>query len=242
MMTWCDVLELVYHPCVQRSEVISCKRCRNVNQNAVFVWKPVPKFRNECHDMAHHALVPMAMLSWHGQEGPQTLAYTSHYSRFYGKLYRHSLLWDPISNHVMHVFLPMIPKYRYCDIAYCYIIVPNKSQTLCCRCKKASVFQALKLKIYLKYAFNLNLCYYSFVWTPTCFNGACMYTTLSLVFSTNVVCVKTQQKHCSMKHHDKTKQEYKQLKHMIQSQTFLSVPKHHNSYSATCNLLGVLRC
>ena len=53
-------------------------------------------------------------------------------------------------------------------IAYCYIIVPNKSQTLCCRVKKASVFQALKLEIYLKYAFNLNMCYYNFVWTPTC--------------------------------------------------------------------------
>ena len=45
------------------------------------------------------------------------------------------------------------------DIAYCYIIVPNKSQSLCCRRKKASIFQALKLEIYLKYAFNLNLCY-----------------------------------------------------------------------------------
>ena len=32
------------------------------------------------------------------------------------------------------------------------------------------------------------------------------YTALSLVFSTNVVCVKTQQKHCSIKHHDKTKE------------------------------------
>ena len=53
--------------------------------------------------------------------------------------------------------LNFIPKYRHYDIAYCYIIVPNKSQTLCCRCKKASVFQALKLKIYLKYAFNLIL-------------------------------------------------------------------------------------
>ena len=29
------------------------------------------------------------------------------------------------------------------------------------------------------------------------------YTALSVVFSTNVVCVKTQQKHCSIKHHDK---------------------------------------
>ena len=43
------------------------------------------------------------------------------------------------------------------------ISVPNKSQTLCCRCKKASVFQAFKLEIYLKYVFNLNLCYYNFV-------------------------------------------------------------------------------
>ena len=68
-----------------------------------------------------------------------------------------------------------IPKYRHYDIAYCYIIVPNKSQSLCCRRKKASIFQALKPKIYLKYAFNLNLCYYNFVWTPTCFNGVCMY-------------------------------------------------------------------
>ena len=32
------------------------------------------------------------------------------------------------------------------------------------------------------------------------------YTALSLVFSTNVVCVKTQQIHCSIKHHDETKQ------------------------------------
>ena len=69
----------------------------------------------------------------------------------------------------------IIPKYRHYDIAYCYIIVPNKSQSLCCRRKKASIFQALKLEIYLKYAFNLNLCYYNFVLTPTCFNGVCMY-------------------------------------------------------------------
>ena len=36
-----------------------------------------------------------------------------------------------------------------------------------------------------------------------------LYMALSLVFSTcstNVVCVKTQQKHCNIKHHDKTKQ------------------------------------
>ena len=35
-------------------------------------------------------------------------------------------------------------KYRHYDIAYCYmyIIVPNKSHTLCCRRKEASVFQA----------------------------------------------------------------------------------------------------
>ena len=46
------------------------------------------------------------------------------------------------------------------DITYCYIIVPNKSQSLCCRRKKAFFFQALKLEIYLEYAFNLNLCYY----------------------------------------------------------------------------------
>ena len=48
-----------------------------------------------------------------------------------------------------------LPKYRHYDIAYRYI-VPNNSQTLCWRPKKASVFQALKLKIYLKYAFNLK--------------------------------------------------------------------------------------
>ena len=35
-----------------------------------------------------------------------------------------------------------IPKYRHYDIAYCYIIVPNKSHTLCCRRKEASIFQA----------------------------------------------------------------------------------------------------
>ena len=35
-----------------------------------------------------------------------------------------------------------IPKYRHYDIAYCFIIVHNKSHTLCCRRKEASVFQA----------------------------------------------------------------------------------------------------
>ena len=35
-----------------------------------------------------------------------------------------------------------LPKYRHYDIAYCYIIVPNKSHTSCCRCKEASFFQA----------------------------------------------------------------------------------------------------
>ena len=35
-----------------------------------------------------------------------------------------------------------IPKYRHYDIAYCYIIVPNKSHTLCCRRKEASVFHS----------------------------------------------------------------------------------------------------
>ena len=80
----------------------------------------------------------------------------------------------PIFNKLLVTERP-IPKYRHYDIAYCYIIVPNKSQSLCCRRKKASIFQALKLEIYLKYAFNLNLCYYNFVWTPTCFNGVCIY-------------------------------------------------------------------
>ena len=55
----------------------------------------------------------------------------------------------------------MLYVYRHYDIAYRYIIVPNKSHTLCCRCKKASVFQAFKLEIYLKCAFNLSLCYYN---------------------------------------------------------------------------------
>ena len=32
------------------------------------------------------------------------------------------------------------------------------------------------------------------------------YSALSPVFSTNVVCVKTQQKHARIKHHDRTKQ------------------------------------
>ena len=54
------------------------------------------------------------------------------------------------------------------------------------------------------------------------------YSALSPVFSTNVVCVKTQQKHASIKHHDKTKQKYNQLKNMIQWHVFLSVPKHYN--------------
>ena len=40
---------------------------------------------------------------------------------------------------IIHRF---IPKYRHYDIAYCYIIVPNKSHTLCCRRKEASFFQA----------------------------------------------------------------------------------------------------
>ena len=39
-------------------------------------------------------------------------------------------------------------------------------------------------------------------------------TWVSLVFSTNAVCVKTQQIHSSTKHHDKTKQEYNQLKNI----------------------------
>ena len=62
-----------------------------------------------------------------------------------------------------NICIPNMPKYRHYDIAYCYIIVPSKSQSSCCRRKKASIFQAVKLKIYLKYAFNLNLCYYNFV-------------------------------------------------------------------------------
>ena len=33
-----------------------------------------------------------------------------------------------------------------------------------------------------------------------------IYSALSPVFSTNVVCVKTQQKHARIKHHDRTKQ------------------------------------
>ena len=41
--------------------------------------------------------------------------------------------------------------------------------------------------------------------TPT-YSKVLTYTALSLVFSTNEVCVKTQQKHCCIKHHDKTKQ------------------------------------
>ena len=36
----------------------------------------------------------------------------------------------------------LIPKYRHYDIAYYYIIEPNKSHTLCCRRKEASFFQA----------------------------------------------------------------------------------------------------
>ena len=43
-----------------------------------------------------------------------------------------------ITNYTLHG----IPKYRHYDIAYCYIIVPNKSHTLCCRRKEASIFQA----------------------------------------------------------------------------------------------------
>ena len=87
-----------------------------------------------------------------------------------------SLVWpifEKVNDFSMHnVYWDTL--YRHYDIAYCYIIVPNKSQSLCCRRKKASIFQALKLEIYLKYAFNLNLCYYNFLWTPTCFNGVCM--------------------------------------------------------------------
>ena len=40
------------------------------------------------------------------------------------------------------ILVESIPKYRHYDIAYCYIIVPNKSHTLCCRRKEASFFQA----------------------------------------------------------------------------------------------------
>ena len=39
--------------------------------------------------------------------------------------------------HVVHELGQSIPKYRHYDIAYCYIIVPNKSHTLRCRCKDA---------------------------------------------------------------------------------------------------------
>ena len=54
------------------------------------------------------------------------------------------------------------------------------------------------------------------------------YSALSPVLSTNVVCVKTQQKHARIKHHDRTKQK---LKNMIQWCVFLSVPKHYDPYS-----------
>ena len=50
------------------------------------------------------------------------------------------------------------------------------------------------------------------------------YSALSLVFSTNVVCVKTQQKTCQY-------QKYNQLKNMIQWHVFISVPQHYNPYS-----------
>ena len=52
----------------------------------------------------------------------------------------------------------------------------------------------------------------------------CSYSALSLVFSTNVVCVKTQQKTCQY-------QKYNQLKNMIQWHVFISVPQHYNPYS-----------
>ena len=38
------------------------------------------------------------------------------------------------------------------------------------------------------------------------YDKAVEYSALSPVFSTNVVCVKTQQKHARIKHHDRTKQ------------------------------------
>ena len=50
------------------------------------------------------------------------------------------------------------------------------------------------------------------------------YSALSLVFSTNVVCVKTQQKTCQY-------QKYNQLKNIIQWHVFISVPQHYNPYS-----------
>ena len=57
------------------------------------------------------------------------------------------LHWSPVSGYSScYDFIcnmePSIPKYRHYDIAYCYIIVPNKSHTLCCRRKEASFFQA----------------------------------------------------------------------------------------------------
>ena len=90
------------------------------------------------------------------------------YARFWKSIHafkRHtSFVWiySQLQIHTMLYVYKNIPKYRHHDVAYCYIIVPNKSQSLCCRRKKAFIFHALKLEIYLKYAFNLNLCYYNF--------------------------------------------------------------------------------
>ena len=39
----------------------------------------------------------------------------------------------------------------------------------------ASKICPMKLKIYLNFASSLDLCCYNIVWTPTCFNGVCMY-------------------------------------------------------------------
>ena len=67
-----------------------------------------------------------------------------------------------ISHTLIHTHTVFI---KVCD-------TPHKTEF---RCKIASKICPLKLKIYLNYAFSLYLCCYNIVWTPTCFNGVCMY-------------------------------------------------------------------
>ena len=66
----------------------------------------------------------------------------SHLPQVKKPIYRGLVLWSFGNTGQWSFILRTIPKYRHYDIAYCYIIVPNKSHTLCCRCKEASFFQA----------------------------------------------------------------------------------------------------
>ena len=66
---------------------------------------------------------------------------TREVSKFSGVI-KNVMFWHSLLHSKTPLVVTIIPKYRHYDIAYCYIIVPNKSHTLCCRRKEASIFQA----------------------------------------------------------------------------------------------------